>query len=72
MGDTTIVEATDTSGNTIGYQILYVEGFGEVRWKYQAANALRSDDYNQWYEEVQANYPAELTEDGKNIPTQQA
>lgn len=72
VGDTTIVEATDTSGNTIGYQILYVEGFGEVRWKYQAANALRSDDYNQWYEEVQANYPAELTEDGKNIPTQQA
>ena len=72
VGDTTIVEATDTSGNTIGYQILYVEGFGEVRWKYQAANALRSDDYSQWYEEVQANYPAELTEDGKNIPTQQA
>ena len=30
---------------------------------------LRSEDYNQWYEDLQAKYPAELTEDGKAIPT---
>ena len=70
-GDTTIVEVTDSSGNVTGYQILYLESFGEIRWKYQATNSLRTDDYNAWYEDLQASYPAELTEEGQNIPTQQ-
>ncbi len=70
-GDTTIVEVTDSSGNVTGYQILYLESFGEIRWKYQATNSLRTDDYNAWYEDLQASYPAELTEEGQNIPNQQ-
>lgn len=69
VGDTTVVESTDSSGNVTGYQVLYVEIFGEIQWKYQAASSLRSEDYNQWYEDLQAKYPAELTEEGKAIPT---
>ena len=69
VGDTTVVESTDSSGNVTGYQVLYVESFGEIQWKYQATSSLRSEDYNQWYEDLQAKYPAELTEDGKAIPT---
>ena len=69
VGDTTVVESTDSSGNVTGYQVLYVESFGEIQWKYQAASSLRSEDYNQWYEDLQAKYPAELTEEGKAIPT---
>ena len=68
VGDTTIVESSDSSGNVVGYEILYVQEFGQVRWKYQAASALRSDDYDSWYSQLQESYPAELTEDGKNIP----
>ena len=34
-----------------------------------STSSLRSEDYNQWYEDLQAKYPAELTEDGKAIPT---
>lgn len=37
------------------------------QWKYQATTALRSDDYDKWYTEVEANYPAELTDLGKEI-----
>lgn len=69
VGDTTVVESTDSSGNVTGYQVLYVESFGEIQWKYQATSSLRSEDYNQWYEDLQAKYPAELTEEGKAIPT---
>ena len=65
------MEVTDSSGNVTGYQILYLESFGEIRWKYQATNSLRTADYNAWYEDLQASYPAELTEEGQNIPTQQ-
>lgn len=66
-GDAAVVEASDSSGNVIGYQILYVESLGEIQWKYQATTALRSDDYDKWYTEVEANYPAELTDLGKEI-----
>ena len=66
-GDAAVVEASDSSGNVIGYQILYVESLGEIQWKYQATTALRSDDYDKWYTEVEANSPAELTDLGKEI-----
>ncbi|MDY3014145.1 MAG: peptidylprolyl isomerase [Evtepia sp.] len=68
-GDTTVVEYTDTNGNVVGYQILLAGDMGEIRWKYQAASSLRSDDYNAWYEEVEPNYPASLTDAAKKIPT---
>lgn len=67
-GDTTVVETTDSSGNVIGYQILYAEDFGQIRWKYQADSALRTADYDSWYGELQKSFPSQLTDDGKNIP----
>lgn len=67
-GDTTILPSTDSSGNEVGYQILYLQDFGQIRWKYQAESALRTADYDSWYSKLQETYPAALTEDGKNIP----
>ena len=69
IGDATVVETTDSSGNVVGYQVLFLESFGQIRWEYQATSALRSADYSAWYEEVEVNYPAELTEEGKAVPT---
>lgn len=69
IGDTTILETTDSNGNVVGYQILYLESFGQIRWEYQATSALRSADYNEWYDGVKENYPAELTEAAQTIPT---
>ena len=68
-GDAAVVETTDSTGNVVGYQVLFLERFGQIRWEYQATNALRSADYTKWYDEVKGNYPAELTEEGKAIPT---
>lgn len=68
VGDTTVVESTDSSGNVTGYQVLYVESFGEIQWKYQAASSLRSEDYNQWYEDLQAKYPRRAHRRGKGHP----
>ncbi len=67
-GDTSVVEVTDGSGNAIGYQILYAEAFGQIRWKYQADNALRTADYDHWYGELQKSSPSQLTDVGKKIP----
>ena len=67
-GDTTVVESTDSSGNVVGYQILYFQDFGQIAWKYQADSSLRTADYNDWYSQMQEEFPAELTDAGKNIP----
>ena len=69
VGDVTVLPYTDSTGAVAGYQLVLVEAFGDVRWEAAAANALRSVDYSAWYTEVQAKYPAELTEEGKIIPT---
>lgn len=69
VGDVTVLPYLDSTGAVAGYQLVLVEAFGDIRWEYTAANALRSEDYSAWYTEVQANYPAELTEEGKTIPT---
>ena len=45
-GDAAVVEASDSSGNVIGYQILYVESLGEIQWKYQATTALPAHHKN--------------------------
>ena len=52
-----------------GYQVIYADSFGEIRWKYQAANALRSADYEDWYAQVQESYPAALTDKAQQIPS---
>jgi hypothetical protein len=69
IGDATVVPSTDDSGNVVGYEVLYVEGFGQIRWQYQATSALQSADYDEWYEQVLENYPAELTDIGQTVPS---
>lgn len=64
-----VIEYTDDTGNVVGYEVIFVESFGEVRWQYQAANALRTEDYNAWYAEIQEAYPAELTDAAQEIPS---
>ena len=60
-----VIQTSDSSA-TSSLSVLYVI-LGEIQWKYQATTALRSDDYDKWYTEVEANYPAELTDLGKEI-----
>lgn len=67
VGETTIVENQDSSGNTTGYQILYVESLGQVRWKYQATTKMQSDDYDKWYSDLQTQYPAEKKDAAKYV-----
>lgn len=66
-GQAAVVEYTDSTGNVAGYQLLFAEEFGELRWKYQAASNLRSADYDEWYEGIQENYPAQLTDAAQKI-----
>jgi len=69
VGDVTVLPYLDSTGAVAGYQLVLVEAFGDIRWELTASEALRSEDYSAWYTEIQANYPAELTEEGKTIPT---
>lgn len=66
-GDTTILDYTDSDGNVIGYQILFVDSLGQIVWEYEATAALQADGYQNWYSKVEENYPAELTDKGKAI-----
>ena len=50
-----------------GYQVLYVDSLGEIAWRYAATTALQAVDYQNWYNETELNYPAELTEKGREI-----
>ncbi|MBR2490080.1 MAG: hypothetical protein IKB65_01170, partial [Ruminiclostridium sp.] len=68
VGDVTVLPYLDSTGAVAGYQLVLVEAFGDIRWELTASEALRSEDYSAWYTEIQANYPAELTEEGKTIP----
>ena len=67
VGDAAVVDYTDSTGATVGYQVLYLQQFGQVRWQYQAESTLRSAAYDEWYAEVEANYPAELTDAAHDI-----
>ena len=66
-GDTTVLEYKDDSGRVMGYQILFVESLGDIAWRYAATTALQSADYDDWFTETEENYPAELTDKGKEI-----
>lgn len=66
-GQATVVEYTDAAGTVAGYQLLFAESFGELRWRSQATLNLRSADYDKWYEGIQENYPAELTDAAKTL-----
>ena len=66
-GDTTILDYKDNEGRVIGYQILYVDSLGEIAWRYAAISALQAEDYEAWHTETEENYPAELTDKGKEI-----
>lgn len=57
-GDTGIVE-TD-----YGYHIMYFVGQDDPYWQVQVETALRTADYNAWYEEVTAGYEAKTSQLG--------
>lgn len=63
-GDTGIVENTDTSDNVLGYHVMYFVGRGTPQWQLSAADALRTADYETWYEETTASYPLSTDERG--------
>lgn len=69
VGDATVLEYVGDTGNVEGYQVVYVQALGDIRWEYQATSALRSEDYNDWYTEIQESYPAALTEKAQVIPS---
>ena len=66
-GDVTTVDYTDAEGNVIGYRIVYFEEAGQVKWAYEATNALRTAAYDAWYSVAEEANPAELTEVGKAL-----
>ncbi len=63
-GDTGIVENTDSSGNVVGYHVMYLEKLGEVRWKYQANSDLATADYNTWYNGLEFSYVVKPVDKG--------
>lgn len=67
-GDTGIVVNTSgSSDDVLGYHVMYFQGPGEVRWKYQARTALASADYSEWLEAAKANYPVTTSEAGLKL-----
>ncbi len=50
-GDTGIVETQ------FGYHIIYFIDQGDAYWKYQCDNALRNQEYSDWFAAKQAEYP---------------
>ncbi|MPM35286.1 hypothetical protein SDC9_81876 [bioreactor metagenome] len=64
VGDTGIVENTDSSGNVLGYHVMYMEKLGEIRWKYQANSDLASADYNTWYNGLEFSYVVKAVDKG--------
>lgn len=56
IGDTGIVENTDDNGNVVGYHIMYLQAFGEIRWKYTARTDLQSTAFTDWYNGLTDSY----------------
>lgn len=69
IGDSAVVEATDDTGNVVGYEVLFADAFGEIRWKYHATQSLRSADYDAWYTGIEKEHEAALTDAAKKIPS---
>ncbi len=67
VGDVQLVEAVDQSGSVIGYRLVQITGLGQSRWLYAAENALRTKDYDAWFEEIKPNYPIAQQEAGMNL-----
>lgn len=59
IGDINLLEVKNTTGATIGYRLVLVNGFGQPRWEYAALSALQDADYTTWFEGEKANYPIE-------------
>ena len=51
VGDTGVVKTT------YGYHVMYLEGFGDAKWSYDAERALKQDAYEKEYESYQTKYP---------------
>lgn len=58
VGDTGVVKTT------YGYHVMYLDGFGEKKWSYDAEQALKSDAYDEEYKSYQTLYP--VTTNTKN------
>lgn len=70
LGSSSIVEATDEMGTVIGYRIMYLTAFGQPRWEFGAESALRSADYQVWFEGVKEGYPITQAEGMKLVGPQ--
>lgn len=69
IGEAAVVDYTDDAGNVVGYELVFVQDFGEIRWKYQAGSSLRAADYDEWFSGIEGEYPAALTDSAKKIPS---
>ena len=68
VGDAEVVEYLDQTGSIAGYEVVFADALGQVRWQYQAQNTLRSEAYDEWFEGVEADCPATLTDKAALIP----
>ena len=68
-GDAVVVERMGDTGTVVGYDVLCMESFGEIRWKYQASSSLGSADYEKWYSELETASPAATTDKINKIPS---
>lgn len=57
-GDTTVVETSE------GYHVVYIIGQDEAYWKLQVEEAMKTEEYNDWYETQQESYPMTTEEYG--------
>lgn len=67
IGNTAIVEMTDNNGAVIGYRVVYMEEFGQVRWEYETLTALRNADYEEWFSALIDQYPIAKQDGFSNV-----
>ncbi|NCB63033.1 MAG: peptidylprolyl isomerase [Clostridia bacterium] len=56
IGDVGVVQNTQSGQQ--GYHLIYINGLGELYWRYTAEEALRSGDYSTWYDGIAEGYEA--------------
>ena len=59
VGDTDII-FVDQEGYYTGYHIMYFDGVSDTPyWKLQVEDALRNNDYSEWYASLNSDLTAE-------------
>lgn len=56
VGDVGVAKSTQTDKQ--GYYLVYMDALGELVWKNTAETALRTNDYNTWYDGIAETYEA--------------